>query len=83
MTRDPMGRILDSVIVAPITSTSRQVSTEVALGAEAGLLQSSVANFDNLLLLDRTQLVRKLGRASLRSMDEACQALAVATGCAG
>ena len=83
MTRDPMGRILNSVIVAPISSTARELSTEVSLGAEAGLSHPSVANFDNLLLLDRTRLVRRLGRASLDSMDEACQALAVATGCAG
>ena len=81
MTRDPMGRILDSVIVAPITSTCRELSTEVALGAEAGLLEPSVANFDNLLLLDRMRLVRRLGRATQDSMDEACRALAVAAGC--
>jgi len=83
MTRDPMGRILNSVIVAPISSTARELSTEVALGVEAGLSQPSVANFDNLLLLDRTQLMRRLGRASQASMDGACRALAVATGCAG
>lgn len=83
MTRDPMGRILHSVIAAPISSAIRELSTEVVLGTEAGLLQPSVANFDNVLLLDRAQLVRKLGRASRRSMDEACRALAVATGCAG
>lgn len=81
MTRDPMGRILDSVIVAAITSTFRELSTEVALGAEAGLLQPSVANLDHVLLLDRMRLVRRLGRASQDSMDEACRALAVAAGC--
>ncbi len=70
-------------MVAPITSTIRGLATEVALGAEAGLSEPSVANFDNLLLLDRTQLVRRLGRASQESMARACQALIVATGPVG
>lgn len=82
LTRDPLGRVLPSVICAPITSTIRGLSTEVALGAEAGLVQGSVANFDNTLLLDRSCLVRRLGRASPATMEAACRALAIATGCA-
>ncbi|MFV2063965.1 MAG: type II toxin-antitoxin system PemK/MazF family toxin [Chloroflexota bacterium] len=81
LTRDPMGRLLHSVICAPITSTIRGLSTEVALGVESGLVQGSVANFDNTLLLDRTRLVRRLGRASAETMEAACEALATATGC--
>ena len=81
MTRDPMGKLLHSVICAPITSTVRGLSTEVPLGAEAGLVQGSVANFDNLLLLERTRLVRRLGHATPDAMLDACRALANATGC--
>lgn len=81
MTRDPMCQLLHSVICAPITSTVRGLSTEVPLGAEAGLVQDSVANFDNLLLLERTRLVRRLGRATPEAMLHACRALANATGC--
>ncbi len=81
LTRDPMGRLLHSVICAPITSTIRGLSTEVALGVESGLVEDSVANFDNTLLLDRSRLVRRLGRASPATMEAACQALAIATGC--
>ncbi len=81
LTRDPMGRLLHSVICAPITSTIRGLSTEVALGVESGLVEDSVANFDNTLLLDRSRLVRRLGRASPATMEAACQALATATGC--
>lgn len=81
LTRDPLGSILHSVICAPITSTVRGLSTEVAVGAEAGLVRDSVANFDNTFLLRRTRLVRRLGRASERTMQEACAALGIATGC--
>ena len=81
MTRDPLGQFLHAVICAPITSTIRGLATEMRLGPEAGLLQDSVANFDNTFLLSRARLVRRLGRVSASSMEEACRALATATGC--
>ena len=82
LTRDPLGQVLHSVICAPISSTIRKLSTEVAIGAEAGLVHEAVANFDNLFLLDRGRLLRRLGRASAATMHEACRALGLAVGCA-
>jgi mRNA interferase MazF len=81
LTRDPMGGLLNSVIAAPITSTIRGVSTEVAVGADDGLRVPSVANLDNLQLVARTRLVRRVGRATPQTMDEICRSLATATGC--
>jgi mRNA interferase MazF len=81
LSRDPMGRILHSVICAPITSTIRGLATEVAVGRPAGLAQASVANFDNVFLLARRRLIRRLGRADAAAMEAACRALAIATGC--
>jgi mRNA interferase MazF len=81
LSRDPMGRLLHSVICAPITSTIRGLATEVSLGTDAGLADESVANFDNTFLLARTRLIRRLGRALPATMDEACRALAIAGGC--
>lgn len=81
LTRDPMGRLLRSVICAPITSNARGLTTEVPLGPEAGLRSPSVANFDNTFLLARRRLIRRLGRAGRSTMVDACHALAIATGC--
>lgn len=81
LTRDPLGLLLHSVICAPITTRVRKLVTEVPLGAEAGLQQDSVANFDNTFLLARSRLVRRLGRATGKQMQEACTALAEAAGC--
>lgn len=81
LTRDPMGGILHSVICAPITSNIRGLSTEVGLGTETGLVRDSVANLDNVFLLSRSHLVRRLGRAPESVVRAACEALAVATGC--
>src|SRR5688572_28451130 len=55
LSRDPMGRLLHSVICAPITSNIRGLATEVSLGQEAGLAHASAANFDNTFLLARTR----------------------------
>ena len=81
LTRDPMGRLLHSIICAPVTTTVRDLATEVALDEATGLAQPSVANFDNTLLLSRGRLIRRLGRADTATMRDACLALAVATGC--
>ena len=81
LTRDPMGRLLHSVICAPITTTIRGLATEVPLGPDAGLRSASVANFDNTFLLARARLVRRLGRASRETMAAACAALSIAAGC--
>lgn len=83
LTRDPLGRVLHSVICAPVTSTVRHLVTEVPLGPEAGLVHASVANFDNTFLLARERLVRRLGRASPATMTAACRALSAAAGCDG
>src|SRR5260370_21522682 len=74
LSRDPIGQILRSVICAPITSTVRGLATEVALGSDAGLVHRSVANFDNMFLLARKRLIRRLGRANRAAMDASCDA---------
>jgi mRNA interferase MazF len=76
-----MGRILNRVICAPITSTIRDLATEVILGPEVGLEHDSAASFDNTFLLHRAGLVKFVGRVTDEVMDQACRALATAVGC--
>jgi mRNA interferase MazF len=82
LTRDPMGHLLHSVLVAPVTSTVRGISTEVPLGPDDDIHAVSVANLDNLQLVARSRLVRRVGRVRAATMGALCQALATATGCA-
>lgn len=81
VSRDPMGRLLNAVIGAPITSTVRGLSTEVEVGPEDGLRLESVANLDNLQLVPRSRLVRRVGRARASTMSAICTAISIATGC--
>ncbi|MDP8957995.1 MAG: type II toxin-antitoxin system PemK/MazF family toxin, partial [Actinomycetota bacterium] len=68
LTRDPLGRVLQSVIVGPVTSRVRGLHTEVELGADDGVRRRSVVNLDNLQLLPRSRLVRRVGKASSATM---------------
>jgi mRNA interferase MazF len=76
-----MGSLLRSVISAPVTSTIRGLSTEVRLGPVDGVRVPSVANLDNVQLVARARLVRRVGRARPATMEAMCEALARAAGC--
>lgn len=81
LTRNPMGRYLNAVLVAPVTSTVRGVSTEVPVGAADGVRAESVANMDNTQLVARTRLLRRVGRATPGTMAGLCRSLAIAVDC--
>jgi len=81
LTRDPLGRLLHSVIIAPVTSTVRGLSTEVPLGAGDGIRRPSVANLDNVQLVARDRLRRRIGRAQPATLRALCAALSVAVDC--
>jgi mRNA interferase MazF len=82
LTRDPMGSHLHSVIVGPITSTVRGLSTEVRVGPEDGVVVESVVNVDNTQLIERTSLLSQVGIIRAPGMKAICRALAVAVDCA-
>jgi mRNA interferase MazF len=83
LTRDPMGRLLSAVIVAPVTSTVRGISTEVPVGSDDGVRHPSVANLDNVQLVARSRLQRRIGRARPATVAALCTALSAAVDCGG
>ncbi|MHB8507955.1 MAG: type II toxin-antitoxin system PemK/MazF family toxin [Candidatus Dormibacteria bacterium] len=83
LTRDPLGKVLNGVIAVPVTSTIRGLSTEVAVGPGDGIARESVASLDNVQLVARSRLRRRVGRARQGTMVYLCAALAIATGCDG
>ncbi len=81
LTRDPLGRLLHSLIVGPVTSTIRGLSTEVPLSEIDGMRRPCVVNLDNLQLIARTRLLRRVGRASSGTLRLICAGAAEAIGC--
>jgi mRNA interferase MazF len=81
LSRDEAIEVLNTVLVAPITSTIREVPSQVVIGEREGLDHDSAVSLDHVQCVDRAKLVRRLGRVSPERMREVCTALAVATGC--
>jgi mRNA interferase MazF len=61
LTREPVRAAMRRVTVAPITSTVKGLSTEVAVGTVNGLDQASVISCDNIITIDKAALGRHLG----------------------
>jgi mRNA interferase MazF len=74
LTRTHIVRRLHSVLVAPVTSTVRHIATEVPVGADEGVRDGSVANLDNILLLNKSALGRPCGKISPERWSEFCKA---------
>ena len=74
LTRDPLERLLHSVVVGPVTSTVRGLNTEVDLTEADGVRKPSVVNLDNLQLVRRASLVRRVGRAAPSTLRAICAA---------
>jgi mRNA interferase MazF len=61
LTRDAVRPYLARVTVAPITSTIRGLSTEVAVGPRNGLDHDSVVSCDNIVTVPVAALGRHVG----------------------
>ncbi len=81
MHRDFAGRSLGAVLVAPLTTTIRDIPTAVRLGTAHGLDRECMASLDNLTLLSRDRLEQRLGQLNESTMNELCRALGIAVGC--
>ncbi len=81
MHRDFAGRHLSAVLVAPLTSTIRDIPTAVRLGPSDGLDRECIASLDNLSLVRRSDFLQPVGSLPEARMDELCRALAIAVNC--
>jgi mRNA interferase MazF len=75
LTRDAAIAVLRSVTCAPITRTIRHVRSEVEVGAEEGLPETSVISCDNLLTVPQAVLdagpVGRLDEVKRAELDRA------------
>ncbi|MFC9892166.1 type II toxin-antitoxin system PemK/MazF family toxin [Nocardia sp. NPDC127579] len=61
LTRDVARPVLNTVTVAPITSTIRDIPTEVRLDASNGIAHESVVLLDKVTTIPATALGRRIG----------------------
>jgi mRNA interferase MazF len=81
VSRDETIPVLNNIVVAPVTSTIREIPTCIPVGAEEGLDHDSVASFDNLAAVPKAVLTRRLGRLGADGRRRICEALDALANC--
>jgi mRNA interferase MazF len=81
ITRNEAIPVLNNVVVAPVTSTIRNIATNILVGADEGLDHPSVASFDNLSVVPQAFLTRRLGGLDPLRLGEICRALEALADC--
>jgi mRNA interferase MazF len=80
LTRDSAIGVLNSLTVAPITSTIRRIPTEIVLTEDDGLPSTCAANFDNIQTVPKSNIGDCIARLTMRKMKEAGAAVSFALG---
>ncbi len=82
LTRDPVADRIQSVVVAALTRTRRELVSELALTAsDDGVPTDCVVNFDNVHTVPRAAFRRQVTSLSGLRMAQACRILRDAMGC--
>lgn len=72
---------LNNVVVAPVTSTLRDIPTCVPVGPDEGIDNDSVASFDNLAAVPKSVLTTRLGSLGTGRRRLICAALEALADC--
>ncbi len=80
LTRNSAIAVLNSVTIAPITSTIRNIPTEIILTRDDGLPNTCAANFDNIQTVPKSNVGDRIARLTARRMREAAAAVSFALG---
>lgn len=81
VSRDEVIPVLNNVVIAPVTSTIRDIPTCVPVGADEGIDHDSVATFDNLAAVPKSVLTVRLGSLGVGGKRQICDALAAMANC--
>jgi mRNA interferase MazF len=81
VTRSEAISVLRWIVAAPVTRTTREIATEVRLGANEGLPVECVASFDNLQPIRRGFLTTRVGALDAVRRHEVCEALRALADC--
>lgn len=81
ISRDAANLVMQRVLVAPVTTRTRGIPSELSLGRPEGLPRESVASFDNLRPFPKSLLVRRVGALDKARMHEICTTAAATLDC--
>jgi mRNA interferase MazF len=78
---DEVIPVLNNVIVAPVTSTSRAIPTCIPVGLDEGVDHDSAATFDNLASVPKSVLTRRLGQLGVGGRQQICSTIDAMANC--
>ena len=81
VSRDEVIPFLNNVVVAPVTSTLRDIPTCIRVGPSEGIDHDSVASFDNLAAVPKSVLTTRLGQLGVGGRQQMCDALDALANC--
>ena len=81
VTRDEAVPVLNNVLVAPVTTSIRDIPTCIPVGRPEGLRRPGVASFDNLAAVPKSVLKLRLGAPAGGGHRQICEALCAAAAC--
>ncbi|MBV6510456.1 MAG: putative endoribonuclease MazF5 [Acidimicrobiales bacterium] len=81
VSRDEAIAVLNNVVVAPVTSTIRDIPTCIPVGPDQGIDHDSVVTFDNLAAVPKTVLTTRLGELGVAGRHQICRALDAVANC--
>ena len=81
VSRDEAIPVLNNIVVAPVTSTLRDIPTCLPVGPNEGIDHDSVASFDNLAAVPKSVLTTRLGSLGHDGRHRICHALEAVADC--
>lgn len=81
VTRSDIIPALNTIVIAPVTRTIRNIPTEIPLGDRHGLPDDCVAAFDNLQPIRRSYLTSRVGGLAVEETARICDALCALADC--
>lgn len=81
VTRSRAIPVLSTIVVAPITSTLRDIPTTITVDSSNGVSHESIASFDNLTPVPKDMLARRLGDLGPLGPTRIGQALSALADC--
>lgn len=81
VSRDEAIPVLNNVVVAPVTSTIRNIPTCIPVGPDHGVDHDSVATFDSLAAVPKSVLTTRLGQLGNAGRRQICDALDALANC--
>ena len=80
LTRSSVIEYLNAVTIAPITTTIRNIKSEVVLNQEDGLYSECAVNLDNIQTIPKAQVGEVIAVLNTVRMEEVNQAIAFSLG---